>query len=193
MDYWPNSDVIVLPFGQLISVTHVKYTNSDGDQSTFSASDYTVDNDSDPGRVVLNYGEEWPSFTPQTSNPIEIQYICGWYCGDVWTSKTAYAVGDLVEPTNLYFNGLVYQSGDADDSGATEPTWPTTLAGTVVDGPITWTCIGRAVPKQIRQAILLQLTDFYRMREPYIIGVTFTPRKAVESLLHPYRIYGVWR
>jgi len=39
-DDWPDGDAIVLPFGQLQSVTNVKYTDSDGDQSTFSSDDY---------------------------------------------------------------------------------------------------------------------------------------------------------
>ena len=77
-DDWPDGDAIVLPFGQLQSVTNVKYTDSDGDQSTFSSDDYIVDTDSEPGRVVLGYNESWPTATLYPSNPIEVQFVCGY-------------------------------------------------------------------------------------------------------------------
>jgi len=77
-DDWPDGDAIYLPFGQLSSVTHVKYTDSDTDQSTFSSDDYIVDTDSEPGRVVLGYNESWPTATLYPSNPIEVQFVCGY-------------------------------------------------------------------------------------------------------------------
>jgi len=76
---WPDDDYIKLPFGQLQSVTAVKYTDTDGDESTFSAADYyDVDTDSDPGRIVLKYGENWPTETLQPKLPIEIEFVCGY-------------------------------------------------------------------------------------------------------------------
>jgi len=75
-DVWPDG-FFTMPFGWLQSVTHVKYTDSDGDVSTFSSGDYIVDIGSDPGRVVLGYNEVWPNDTLYPSNPIEIEFVCG--------------------------------------------------------------------------------------------------------------------
>ena len=60
---------------------------------------------------------------------------------DVWVKSTAYAKGDYVRPTLLStFSGYIYKCTTAGTSGSSEPTWPTTADGTVVDGSVTWTC-----------------------------------------------------
>ena len=76
-DEWPTARFL-LPFGNLQSVTSVKYKGSDGVEYTFSSSDYIVDIDSDPGRVVLGYEKLWPTVTLYPSNPIYIQFVCGY-------------------------------------------------------------------------------------------------------------------
>lgn len=78
LDEWPEDNYIAIPFGQLQSVTHVKYTDSDNDQTTWANTNYIVDTANDPGRVVLEYGESWPTATLYPSNPIEIQFVCGY-------------------------------------------------------------------------------------------------------------------
>jgi len=77
-DGWPDVDEIILPFGKLQSVTTVKYKNSAGVQTTFSSSDYDVDIATEPGRIVLGYEEVWPTATLYPSNPIEIEFVCGY-------------------------------------------------------------------------------------------------------------------
>jgi uncharacterized phiE125 gp8 family phage protein len=79
LNCWPHHNYIQIPHGQLQSVTSVKYTDSDGTVNTMTATaEYLVDAVSEPGRVVLPYGESWPSFTPYTVNPITIRYVCGY-------------------------------------------------------------------------------------------------------------------
>src|SRR5688572_29551914 len=57
-----------------------------------------------------------------------------------WASATAYAVGDAVKPTTR--NSYWYRCTVAGTSAGTEPSWPTTLGNTVVDGgTLTWKCI----------------------------------------------------
>ena len=64
----------------------------------------------------------------------------------VWTTNgglgQAYLVGDCVipkaAPNGLYFKCTTAGTG----STTTEPTWPTTVGTTVVDGTVTWTCWG---------------------------------------------------
>ena len=58
-----------------------------------------------------------------------------------WVGSTNYAAGDKVVPTVA--NGYYYTvTTDAGSSSGSQPTWPTTIGNTVVDGGITWTCAG---------------------------------------------------
>jgi uncharacterized phiE125 gp8 family phage protein len=67
-----------MPFGQLQSVTHVKYTDTAGTQTTFSADYWEVSTARDPGVLALSYSQSWPSTTLRVLDPIEIQFVCGW-------------------------------------------------------------------------------------------------------------------
>lgn len=78
LEAWPAGDAIVLPYGNLQSVTSVKYTDTAGDQSTFSSDNYIVETGSEPGRIVLGYGKNWPGGALYPSNPIEIVFTCGY-------------------------------------------------------------------------------------------------------------------
>jgi len=68
---------IELPFGQLQSVTHVKYYDTDNVQQTLATSVYDVDSSSDPGKILLANNQSWPSIYDR-ANAIEIQFICGY-------------------------------------------------------------------------------------------------------------------
>jgi uncharacterized phiE125 gp8 family phage protein len=73
-------DKILIPFGNLQSVTHVKYFDSDGTENTLTeGTDYIVETNGEAhGRVLKAYGATWPSFTPYPSNPVRIRFICGY-------------------------------------------------------------------------------------------------------------------
>ena len=87
-DYWidrfPSCNYITLPFGNLQSVTSIVYKESDwasaaDDVTMTPTTDYLVEtNGTGFGRIVLPYGETWPSVTYYPSNPIKIRFICGW-------------------------------------------------------------------------------------------------------------------
>ena len=77
-DDWPDGEYFELPYGKLQSVASVKYKDSDGDESTFSSDDYIVETNTEKGRVVLAYGESWPTVTLYPSKPIYIEYVCGY-------------------------------------------------------------------------------------------------------------------
>lgn len=80
LDAFPEKNFIELPFGNLASVTSVKYKDSDGTETTMTVTtDYLVEtNGEGHGRIVLPYGVSWPSFTAYPSNPISIRFVCGW-------------------------------------------------------------------------------------------------------------------
>jgi uncharacterized phiE125 gp8 family phage protein len=63
----------------LQSVTSVTYKDSAATTTTMTVTtDYIVDSDSNVGRIVLPYGETWPSFTAYSVNPITITYKAGY-------------------------------------------------------------------------------------------------------------------
>lgn len=80
LDEFPSGSFFLLPFGRLQTVTHIKYTDSDGTITTMAAgTDYIVETNGDAcGRIVLPYADTWPSFTEYTSKPIVVRFTCGW-------------------------------------------------------------------------------------------------------------------
>ncbi len=78
LDRWPACDAIELPHPPLQSVTSVKYTDSNGVETTWSAANYVVDTDSVPGRIVLGFNVAWPLFVLQPTGGIRIRYVAGW-------------------------------------------------------------------------------------------------------------------
>jgi hypothetical protein len=59
---------------------------------------------------------------------------------NVWAATHAYVVGDLVK--RLTGTGIFwFKATVAGTSAGTEPTWPTVLGNTVVDGTVTWKAI----------------------------------------------------
>lgn len=61
----------------LQSVTHVKYKDSDAVITTWATTEYLVDTDSRPGRVVLAYNKSWPTFTRYPAGAVRVTYVCG--------------------------------------------------------------------------------------------------------------------
>jgi uncharacterized phiE125 gp8 family phage protein len=129
LDSWPAE--IKILFGDLQSVTHVKYTDSDEAQSTLSSADYLVDTDSVPGRIVLKTNETWPTDTLSPKNPIEIQFVTGY--------------------------------------------------GTA-----------SAVPQDIKDAILIKISDIYTYRENYVLNNKMNVEQlpqGTEALLYNHRVW----
>lgn len=102
LDAWPDEDYIRLPFGKLASVSSITYTDSAGTVNTWTNTKYIVDTLSDPGRVVLAYGEVYPSFTEYPSNPICITFVCGWTAAASVPEAIRHAIKILV--ADLYNN-----------------------------------------------------------------------------------------
>jgi uncharacterized phiE125 gp8 family phage protein len=108
LDGWPDGDAIKLPFGNLQTVTHVKYKNSEwasaSDDITLTENeDYVVETNGDQcGRVVLPYDGSWPSDTLNNSNPITIRFVVGWTTAALIPGKIKTAIKLLA--ADLYDN-----------------------------------------------------------------------------------------
>ncbi len=68
-----------------------------------------------------------------------------------WVTVTAYALGDWVEPTTP--SGFIFKATVAGTADVGEPTWPTTVGDTVVDGTVTWTTF--AIPTKADEVMQL--------------------------------------
>lgn len=77
MDAFPAGDYIALSRPPLATVTSVQYVDTAGATQTFSSGDYIVDVAREPGRVVLAYGESWPTARAQV-NAVQVNYTAGW-------------------------------------------------------------------------------------------------------------------
>jgi uncharacterized phiE125 gp8 family phage protein len=89
---WPDGDHIDMPLPPLQSVASVKYTDSAGVEHTMPATDYHVDAASFVGRIVLAYGESWPSETLRTSNPIVVRFTCGYGAASAVPTSIKHAI-----------------------------------------------------------------------------------------------------
>jgi hypothetical protein len=55
-----------------------------------------------------------------------------------WSAAAAKSVNDRVRTSAR--NGYRYKATVGGTTGSSEPTWPTTIGNTVVDGTVTWVC-----------------------------------------------------
>jgi len=77
LDEWPDKRYIKLPYPRLQSAV-VTYRLEDDDDYDNTLSTVDTDIISEPGRVVLQPSESWPSGTLYTDKPIKIVMVCGY-------------------------------------------------------------------------------------------------------------------
>lgn len=100
------------------------------------------------GAVVDEEVTAWPetmvpfAFQPDSSVAPVVESKDG-KTAAVWAASTAIATGAYRVPTvaNTYY----YKATTGGTSGSSQPTWPTTVGGTVTDGGVTWTNMGKIV------------------------------------------------
>jgi uncharacterized phiE125 gp8 family phage protein len=105
LDAWPAKNYIEIPFGNLQSVTSVKYKDCDGTETTLTATtDYIVETNGDGhGRIVLPDQVSWPSAVLYPSNPISIRFVCGWTEASLVPDDIAVAI--LFEAEKQHYHG----------------------------------------------------------------------------------------
>lgn len=75
LDDFPCGE-IALPRAPVASIVSVTYTDTAGATQTVSASDYTLDGNSLPPRLVPAYGKVWPSSRGDVGN-VKVQFVAG--------------------------------------------------------------------------------------------------------------------
>jgi len=78
LDGWPAKGFFELPCPPLQSVTSITYYDEDDNAATVDSGTYFVDTVSEPGRVVLNSGESWPSTTLRAVNAVVVRFVAGY-------------------------------------------------------------------------------------------------------------------
>lgn len=109
LDAWPSKDYIKLPLPPLQSVTSIKYYDVDDTEYTFYDSENTdyifIDTKSEPGWVVLNYGEGWPDAMLRPANAVCVTFVAGY--------GAASAVPRNVKQAMLLLIGNWYENREA--------------------------------------------------------------------------------
>lgn len=102
---WPRGNAIVLPFGNLQSVTSVSWKDTDGTETTLTVTtDYLVETSGNQcGRVVLPFSGSWPSGDLYPVNPIKVRYLCGWTTAALVPKNIKRAVKFAAE--DAYYHG----------------------------------------------------------------------------------------
>lgn len=79
-DDFPKDDYFELPYPPIRNIpsSGLVYTNSSGSSTQLSSTKWSQDIISEPGRLVLRYGDDWPTITLASNNPISIEYECGY-------------------------------------------------------------------------------------------------------------------
>jgi uncharacterized phiE125 gp8 family phage protein len=88
LDNFPAGE-IELPKPPLLTVDSIVYLDSEGVETTIDSSDYIVDTDSEPGRIVLASGASWPTgVSLYPVNPVQIEFTAGY--GDAGSDVPQY-------------------------------------------------------------------------------------------------------
>ena len=108
LDALPEVDFIELPGSPVQSVTSFKITDVFGvDTNMILGTDYLVDLDRIPARIVLTYNKSWPGIELHPVAPIRIRYEAGY---NSTTNKIPYSL----KAGLLLHVGLLYQYRDSE-------------------------------------------------------------------------------
>lgn len=66
-----------LPMPSLVSIESIQYTDDEGIITTIPATDYIIDQISEPGRIAFAKGKSWPSVSLQSVNGVVIRFVAG--------------------------------------------------------------------------------------------------------------------
>jgi uncharacterized phiE125 gp8 family phage protein len=83
LDRFPDDRWISLPMPPAISVSSVKYLDSDAAEQTFSSGSYTLIGDDEGAKIALNDGASWPSALCKRG-AVKIEFVAGYEAAPEW-------------------------------------------------------------------------------------------------------------
>lgn len=89
-----NSSVIYLPRSPVASVDEIRYIDTEGTQQTVS--NFRADTDSEPGRIIAEFGDVWPPTRPVT-NAVEVDFTAGYGAASAVPDGIKAAIKIMVE------------------------------------------------------------------------------------------------
>lgn len=98
-DRWPWGRFIELPYPPLVSAT-VTYRLEDDTGYDNTLTDVITDIIEEPGRVVLDTNDSWPTGTLYPVNPIKVEIVCGYGVASAVPSGIKSAI--LLQISDLY-------------------------------------------------------------------------------------------
>jgi uncharacterized phiE125 gp8 family phage protein len=106
LDAWPDG-AIELPRPPVVTVTSVTYADYLGVPATLSAAtDYYLDDESEPALVALRHGKSWPRIALRSSGAIVVEYTAGY-------GATAASVPRSIVQAMLLLIGYWYENREA--------------------------------------------------------------------------------
>ena len=88
LDNW-SCVPLAIPRAPLRSIVSIKYTDEDGAETTYSASNYYIDTASEPGRLMLKPDASWPSVALQAIAGVKLRFVAGY--ADLLTESSSQA------------------------------------------------------------------------------------------------------
>lgn len=192
------ADEVIVPVGPLIGVASYTYVDGDGVTQTLVTTVYDADTTHLPGKIVIGYNQTWPS-TRGHHHDVRITYYAGHAAAWTRSGGNLSVSGALLtvnDPVQLYNIGGALPAAVAADTdyyvktvaGATV-TLALTEGGAAIaladDG--TGTHYIDALPANLRDGLLLRLTDMYVNRG----DVETSPSKGIMALLGIDRMVGI--
>lgn len=97
--FWDH--YLYVPYPPLASVSSISYVDTDGATQTLSSSVYTVDTDSEPGRIYLAWNQTWPS-TRSVTHAVTVRFVCGYGLAASVPARAKQAI--LIAVADMYEN-----------------------------------------------------------------------------------------
>ncbi|WP_432745757.1 WD40 repeat domain-containing protein [Methylobacter sp. G7] len=110
--------------------------------------------DYDTGTFLNSSTFTGTTFSVDLSTPSPVTLTVAANQGSQWQASKSTALNALAYPTNPANTPYYYQATAGGLTASSEPVWPITVGGTVVDGTVTWTRVERLI-QPITQAPLI--------------------------------------
>ena len=102
LDGFPHTPAL-LPRSPVMTFTSLKYYDTADTEYSLTLTDLHIDTDSDPARIILDYGLTWPSIVLREGSSVIIRYSAGY-------GATAASVPAKVRLAILFLVGYWYEN-----------------------------------------------------------------------------------